>query len=68
MKKPGCEGPHDWRPMLENEAYPASSGRVCKVCDLYELGWFCDINEAGGEELNKKIVESLNRKKKDDRI
>jgi hypothetical protein len=50
---------HDWRRMTDNEAYPASSGRVCKKCDRYQLGWFCDISEPGGEELNKQIVESL---------
>jgi hypothetical protein len=31
---------HKWRSMSENEAYPASYGRVCTHCDLCDLHWF----------------------------
>ena len=31
---------HVWRNMSSNEAYPASSGKVCTVCDQYKLVWF----------------------------
>jgi hypothetical protein len=46
--------------MTWEEAYPASSGKVCIKCKNYELGWFCDINEPDGEVLADKIVDALN--------
>jgi len=52
-----CE--HEWRPMSSNEAYPASSGKVCTKCDQYRLGWFCDINEPNGDDTATRIARAL---------
>jgi hypothetical protein len=48
-----CEGiGHDWRIMDWQEAYPASSGRVCRRCDRCELGWLgTDVNAAPQEPV-----------------
>lgn len=53
---------HDWRPMTWEEAYPASSGKLCTKCKATRLGWLCDINEPGGEETAAKIVSALSGK------
>jgi hypothetical protein len=52
-----------WQAMTFEEAYPASSGKVCVKCDTYKLGWFCEINSPGGEKLADEIVSALTRKK-----
>jgi hypothetical protein len=36
---------HEWRVMPWQEAYPANSGRACKLCGKVDLGWFGrDVN------------------------
>ncbi len=30
---------HDWREMTWQEAYPATSGRICRSCGTTRLGW-----------------------------
>ncbi len=47
-----CE--HQWRAMTWQEAYPASSGRVCVKCDRYRLGWL-------GEDVNAPAVANTRR-------
>lgn len=47
--------------MTWQEAHPATSGRKCSACGETELGWFCDINEPGGDLLAKKMVEVLSQ-------
>lgn len=52
--------------MTWQEAYPASSGSVCTVCDTTRLGWLgADVNTAEGREQNKAIVEALTKGKDD---
>lgn len=51
---------HEWRPMTWQEAYPASSGKVCVKCDTYKLGWLCEINQPDGDEIADKMAAALN--------
>jgi hypothetical protein len=30
---------HQWRDLASEEAYPATSGRVCQRCGIVDLGW-----------------------------
>lgn len=49
---------HQWREMSWQEAYPASSGRVCDKCGVYRLGWF----GRGRPDDTPILVHALSRK------